>query len=50
MTPITELLEAKDLNEVRRIEKKYLEYLPDNQKWKFQNWVEKTKKRISHAQ
>jgi len=47
MTIITELLEAKDLNEVRRIEKKYLEYLPDNQKWKFQNWINKTIKRLT---
>ena len=48
MTIITELLEAKDLNEVRRIEKKYQFILPLNQRPKFENWINKTIKRLSH--
>jgi hypothetical protein len=47
MNIITQLLEATTLEEVRRIQNKYQFILPLNQRPKFENWIEKTKKRLS---
>lgn len=43
---LTQLIEAKSLEEVKAIEKKYMNILPDNQKWKFMNLVNKTKNKF----
>jgi hypothetical protein len=49
MNIICQLLEAKTLSEVKRIEKKYFEILPDNQKWTLMNWVHHTNMRITRV-
>ena len=50
MNIICQLLEAKTLQEVKRIEKKYFEILPGNQKWTLLNWVHHTNMRITRVE
>lgn len=46
MNILTQLIEAKSLEEVKSIEKKYMNILPKNQIWKFMNLINKTKNKF----
>jgi hypothetical protein len=39
MNPLTELIEAKTITEVKAVRRKYMDILPKNQRWKFENLI-----------
>jgi hypothetical protein len=50
MTVITELGNCKTLSEVKQIERKYYDILPDNQKWELLNWCHHASMRITRVE
>jgi hypothetical protein len=50
MTPFADLALCNTIAEVKQVRRKYIDYMPDYLKWKFENWIQHSMRRISRIE